>query len=59
MSKKQNNEIITPIEIHNNLEACINCEYELECTDILPFPINLCDKCSKYKKCSFNLEKYA
>ena len=55
MSKKRDNEITTPIEIHNNLEACINCEYELECTDILPFPINLCDKCIKYKKCSINL----
>lgn len=55
MSKKQDNEIITSIEIHNKLEACINCEYELECTDILPFPINLCDRCDKYKKRSINL----
>lgn len=45
----------TSLEVHNNLEACINCEYELECTDILPFPDNLCDKCIKYKKRLINL----
>jgi hypothetical protein len=55
MSKKQDKEIITSIEIHNKLEACINCEHELECTDILPFPDNLCDTCIKYKKRSINL----
>lgn len=54
-NKKDLIEVLSTEEIHNNLEACINCEYELECTDILPFPDNLCDKCSKYKKCSFNL----
>lgn len=53
--KKESIEVLSTEEIHNKLEACINCEHELECTDMLPFPDNLCDRCIKYKKRSINL----
>lgn len=44
----------TPLDVHNRLEACINCIYEDYCTNILPFPVNIYDKCDKYKKRAFN-----
>lgn len=51
MSKnKINKEFITPEKIHEVLFACINCVFEDKCEKILPFPINLCDKCENYIK---------
>ena len=43
-------EFKTPKEIHDELFACINCVFEDKCDKILPFPINLCNKCEDYIK---------
>ena len=43
-------EFKTPKEIHDELFACINCEFEDLCSHILPFPLNLCEKCKNYRK---------
>lgn len=48
--KKTIEEIKTPEKIHEELFACINCEFENECKYILPFPLNLCEKCLNFKK---------
>lgn len=37
-------------EIYQELFACINCVFELNCNKVLPFPINLCNKCEDYIK---------
>lgn len=51
MAKKNTiEEIKTPEKIHEELFACINCEFENECEYILPFPLNLCEKCLNFKK---------
>ena len=50
MSKKKQIKILTPQEIHEQLNACINCVYEDNCEDMLPFPLNLCEHCEKFKK---------
>lgn len=47
---KKKRELPTPQELYNKLFACINCVYENECTTQLPFPLNLCECCDKYKK---------
>ena len=37
-------------EHHQNLNACINCIYELICEIAFPFPLNLEMSCDKYEK---------
>lgn len=54
MVKRKKEQLPTPEEIYTKLFACINCVYEHECTEQLPFPLNLCECCNKYKK----IEKY-
>lgn len=43
-------EFKTPEKIYEELFACINCEFEDLCSHILPFPLNLCEKCKNYRK---------
>lgn len=52
MAKKQ--PLPTPQEVFNNTNACITCVYENDCTQQLPFPLNLCEHCEKFEK----IEKY-
>ena len=52
MAKKQ--PLPTSKELYDNLFACINCVYEDTCSNQLPFPLNLCECCDKFKK----VEKY-
>ena len=52
-TKKLKIPILTEEDIHNSLFACINCKYENTCTEQLPFPMNLCEKCDKYVKINF------
>ena len=49
-NKKITECVITPQERHEQLNACINCEFEEKCNKVLPFPINLEDCCTDYKK---------
>jgi hypothetical protein len=53
--KKDNITHLSPKEIHEQLFACINCKLEGKCENILPFPINLCEKCEKYEKREFDM----
>lgn len=48
--KKESIEVLSTEEIHERLKACINCVYEELCDEVLPFPINLCECCDRYKK---------
>ena len=48
--KKIVEDIKTREQIHEELFACINCEFEDKCEHILAFPLNLCEKCLSYKK---------
>ena len=48
--KRKTIEIETPEEVYAKLFACINCVYEDICTNQLPFPLNLCECCDKFKK---------
>jgi hypothetical protein len=50
MSRKKKEELPTPKELYDSLFACINCVYEGKCDHILPFPLNLCEKCDEYEK---------
>lgn len=54
MAKKKITEnILTPEQHHQQLNACINCIYEDYCSNMLPFPVNLYDCCEKYQKTKF------
>lgn len=56
MAKKKTKETFltkTPQEIHQQLNACINCILEKECENVKPFPINLTECCDKYVKTIF------
>lgn len=48
--KRKTIDIKSPEEVYAKLFACINCVYEFNCEDILPFPLNLCDCCERYIK---------
>lgn len=50
MSKKTKVIVPSHKEYYEQLSACINCIYENECNEQLPFPLNLCEHCSKYIK---------
>ena len=50
MPKKIKVILPSPKEHYEQLNACINCIYENECNEQLPFPLNLCEHCSKYVK---------
>lgn len=58
MAKKTKNteRILTPQERHEELNACINCVFEMICEIVFPFPINLDECCEKYEKREFNSE---
>lgn len=51
--KKINEEVKTPRQIHDELNACINCVFEDVCETVLPFPINLDECCERYEKKEF------
>lgn len=51
--KKISENIITPQQRHQELNACINCVFENECKTLLPFPICLEECCDKYKKTEY------
>lgn len=57
MKKKNKIEIITPEQRHELLNACINCVFELNCKNVLPFPINLDECCELYQKTEFKQKK--
>ena len=50
MAKKKTLDTKPLKEVYDNLFACINCVYEDICTNQLPFPLNLCECCDKFKK---------
>ena len=50
MSRKKKEILPTPQELYENLNACINCVFEENCTEQLPFPLNMCEHCEKYIK---------
>lgn len=54
MSKKKIIQLPSKLEIHEQLNACINCVFENKCGHTLPFPINLCDCCDEYLKIKLN-----
>jgi hypothetical protein len=47
---KQKPILLTPQEYHEQLNACINCIHENNCTNLLPFPLNLSECCQHYQK---------
>ena len=56
MSRKKKEELPTPKELYDNLFACINCVNEGKCDHMLPFPLNLCEKCDEYQKIIKNFD---
>lgn len=54
MPKKKIIQLPSKLEIHEQLNACINCVFENKCGHTLPFPMNLCDCCDEYLKIKLN-----
>ena len=52
--KKTTEEIKSPKQIHEELNACINCVFEDTCATVLPFPVNLYDCCNNYEKTEYH-----
>lgn len=53
---KSTERILTPQEQHEEIQACINCVFEMMCEIVLPLPLNLDECCEKYEKREFNSE---
>lgn len=51
--KKPVENVLTPEQHHQQLNACINCVFEDYCSNMLPFPLNLDECCDKYQKIKF------